>query len=63
MKLGDNTKIDLIKGVPLFADASKGELAQVAAIADQVDLPAGKTLIKEGESGREFFILIDGRPT
>ena len=60
MKLGEDTKIDLIKGVPLFADASKGELAQVAAIADQVDLPAGRTLIKEGESGREFFILIDG---
>ena len=46
--------------MPLFADASKGELAQVASIADQVDLPAGRTLIKEGESGREFFILIDG---
>ncbi len=60
MKLGDDKKMDLIKGVPLFADASKGELAQVASIADQVDLPAGRTLITEGESGREFFILIDG---
>ena len=60
MKLGDNSKIDLIKGVPLFADASKGELAEIAAIADEVDLPAGKTLIKEGDIGREFFILIDG---
>jgi CRP-like cAMP-binding protein len=60
VKLGDDKKMDLIKGVPLFADASKGELAQVASIADQVDLPAGRTLITEGESGREFFILIDG---
>ena len=60
MKLGHNSKIDLIKGVPLFADASKSELAEVAAIADEVDLPAGKTLIKEGETGREFFVLVDG---
>ena len=60
MRLGDNTKIDLIKGVPLFSAASKAELAQIAGIADQVDLPEGKTLIKEGETGREFFILIDG---
>ena len=60
MKLGSNKKIDLIKAVPLFAGASKAELADVAAIADEVDLPAGRTLISEGETGREFFVLIDG---
>ena len=60
MKLGNNSKIDLIKGVPLFSGASKSELAAIAAIADEVDLPAGKTLIAEGDSGREFFVLIDG---
>ena len=60
MKLGDNTKIDLIKGVPLFSGASKSELAAIAAIADEVDLPAGKTLIQEGDAGREFFVLVDG---
>jgi CRP-like cAMP-binding protein len=60
VKLGDNSKIDLIKGVPLFAGASKGELAKIAGIADEVDLPAGRTLIKEGDSAREFFVLIDG---
>jgi hypothetical protein len=60
VKLGANSKIDLIKGVPLFSGASKAQLAEIAAIADEVDLPAGRTLIKEGDSGREFFILIDG---
>jgi CRP-like cAMP-binding protein len=60
VKLGHNSKIDLIKGVPLFTNASKSELAEIAAIADEVDLPAGKTLINEGESGREFFVLIEG---
>ena len=60
MKLRDNTKIDLIKSVPLFSGASKSELAEIAAIADEVDLPAGKTLTTEGETGREFFVLIEG---
>jgi len=60
VQLGHNSKLDLIKGVPLFSGASKAELAKIAAIADQVDLPAGKTMIKEGDSGREFFALIDG---
>jgi CRP-like cAMP-binding protein len=60
VKLGDNSKIDLIKGVPLFSGASKSQLAEIAGIADEVDLPADKTLIQEGDSGREFFVLIDG---
>lgn len=60
MKLGHNSKIDLIKGVPLFASASKQELAEIASIADEIDLPDGKVLIKEGDSGREFFVLIEG---
>jgi CRP-like cAMP-binding protein len=58
--LGGNSKLDLIKGVPLFAGASKAELEEIAGIADEVDLPAGRTLIKEGDSGREFFVLIEG---
>jgi CRP/FNR family transcriptional regulator, cyclic AMP receptor protein len=60
MKLGRNSKIDLIKGVPLFASASKQELAEIAGIADEIDLPEGKVLIKEGDTGREFFVLIEG---
>jgi CRP-like cAMP-binding protein len=60
MHLGQNSKVDLIKRVPLFASASKAELAEIASIADEIDLPADKTLIKEGDSGHEFFVLVEG---
>jgi CRP/FNR family cyclic AMP-dependent transcriptional regulator len=60
MRLGHNSKIDLIKAVPLFSSASKQELAEIASIADEIDLPEGKVLIQEGDSGREFFVLVDG---
>ena len=60
MKLGHNSKVDLIKRVPLFKGAKKGELEQIASIADEIDLPEGKVLIAEGDTGREFFVLIDG---
>lgn len=60
MQLGHNTKIDLIKSVPLFASASKQELAEIASIADEIDLPEGKVLIEEGDTGREFFVLVEG---
>jgi CRP-like cAMP-binding protein len=60
VRLGSNSKVDLIKGVPLFAAASKQELAEIASIADEIDLPEGKVLIQEGDTGREFFVLIEG---
>ena len=60
MALRKDAKIDLIKQVPLFAQCSRRELAEVASIADEIDLPAGKELIREGGRGREFFVLLDG---
>ena len=54
------TKVDLIARVPLFGGLSKRELGQVASIADEIDLPADKVLIREGERGREFFVLLEG---
>ena len=61
VRLGKNTKIQLIKNIPLFARLSKKELEQVAALADEIDFPAGKEIIREGERGREFFILLERR--
>src|SRR3954454_2960510 len=56
-----NAKIDLIRRAPLFSNCSRKELDAIAAIADEIDLPKGKTLIREGERGREFFVLLEGQ--
>jgi CRP/FNR family transcriptional regulator, cyclic AMP receptor protein len=55
-----DTKIALIKTVPLFTPLTKAQLAQLASIADEVGLPDGKELTRQGERGREFFVLFDG---
>jgi CRP-like cAMP-binding protein len=55
-----NSKTELIKGVPLFSKLSKAKLNELASIADEIDLPKGKNLTREGERGREFFVLIEG---
>jgi CRP-like cAMP-binding protein len=60
MVLRRDAKIELLKRVPLFAKCSKAELRQLAAIADEVHLPDGSVLTREGRLGREFFVLIDG---
>ena len=46
--------------VPLFSRCSKGELMRIAQLADEIDLPAGRALTKEGARGREFFVLLEG---
>ena len=55
-----NQKVELLRGVPLFANLSKRELEEVASIADEIDFPEGRQLIREGVRGREFFVLLDG---
>jgi CRP-like cAMP-binding protein len=55
-----NAKVELLKRAPLFAGCSKKELDRVARVADEIDLSEGKVLTREGERGREFFVLIDG---
>lgn len=60
MRLGKSKKLELIKRVPLFSKLSRKGLEAVASVADEMDLPEGKTLTTEGERGREFFVLLDG---
>jgi CRP/FNR family transcriptional regulator, cyclic AMP receptor protein len=58
--LGRDRKIELIRSVPLFADCSRRELQEIARVADEVALPAGYQLTKEGAAGRELVVLVEG---
>lgn len=54
------SKTDLLATIPLFEHCSKKELGLIAGAADELDLPAGRTLITEGERGREFMVIVSG---
>jgi CRP-like cAMP-binding protein len=58
--LRKDAKLELLKSVPLFAKCSKRELTMIASVADEVDLPSGKDLTREGASGREFVVIVEG---
>ena len=58
--LRKNAKVELIKGVPLFAECSRKDLSEIAGIADEIDLREGKEMTRQGERGREFFVLLEG---
>jgi CRP/FNR family transcriptional regulator, cyclic AMP receptor protein len=53
-------KTDLLRHVPLFAACGGKQLDAIGQLADEIDVPAGTTLMKEGERGGEFFVIVDG---
>ncbi len=55
-----DAKVLRLKQSPLFEGLSRKQLAQLARLSDDLDLPAGTVLCKEGSRGREFFVIIDG---
>lgn len=63
MGLSRRTKIDLLKGIPLFAGCSRAELQAVAQVADEVRLPTGRVLMRQGTPGRELIVLLEGEAT
>jgi CRP/FNR family transcriptional regulator, cyclic AMP receptor protein len=61
--LSKNAKVALLKRVPLFARCTRAELVEVALSADEVDVPDGHVLAREGRPGREFFVIVEGTVT
>jgi CRP/FNR family transcriptional regulator, cyclic AMP receptor protein len=49
--------------VSLFSGCTNRELKLIAGGANEIDVPAGKTLIQQGDPGRECFVILDGRAT
>jgi len=52
--------VEALKRAPLFEGLSRKELVELARLTDDLEAPPGKVLCKEGETGREFFVIIDG---
>jgi CRP-like cAMP-binding protein len=54
-------RVDRLRSVPLFSSCTDKELTFIASRVDEVDVPAGTTLCKKGESGGDFFIILEGK--
>ena len=46
--------------IPLFKHLSAKQLAAVDGLMTPLDIGSGRELIREGERGREFFVVVDG---
>jgi len=46
--------------IPLFQGLSAKQIAAVDALVTTMDVAAGRELIRQGEVGREFMLVVDG---
>ncbi len=53
-------KIEALSRVPLFSGCTPHELEFIAGRTDEVKVPAGKELTRQGSLGHTFYVLLDG---
>jgi CRP/FNR family transcriptional regulator, cyclic AMP receptor protein len=49
-----------LRSVPFFSGLDKKEIRTVARLADEIDIPEGQRLAREGEFAHEFFVIEEG---
>jgi CRP/FNR family cyclic AMP-dependent transcriptional regulator len=53
--------LDHLHAVPMFRGLTRKHLEVVGKQGTTVDVPAGRAVIREGEHGEEFFVVISGK--
>jgi CRP-like cAMP-binding protein len=51
----------LLARVPLFADLSKRDLSRIASAADERIYREGQVVVKAGDPGKAFYVIVNGR--
>ena len=56
-----DTKVQALKRAPLCEGLSRKELILLARVTEDLEVPAGKVLCSEGQTGQEFFVIVEGK--
>ncbi len=57
---GSDPKPDLLRSVSLFSTCSPKDLVEIGQLLDEVDIPDGKVITREGDSAAEMFLIASG---
>jgi len=55
-----DSRIELLRSLWLFEQCSRKELEAIAKVTTIVDVPEGKVLTREGQTGKECFVIVSG---
>jgi CRP/FNR family cyclic AMP-dependent transcriptional regulator len=58
---GRDAYIEHLTQVSLFSGCSRDELRKLSRRTTDIPIPEGRVLVKEGERGLEFFVIVSGR--
>src|SRR5207302_229340 len=58
--MGKDPRAERLRKVSLFDACNDKQLEFIASRVDEVDVEAGRTLTKQGQSGGEFFVILSG---
>jgi CRP-like cAMP-binding protein len=53
-------KLDLLHRIPLFSGIDRHGLERLGMLSDEVDVAAGKVLMRQGESGSDMMVIVKG---
>jgi predicted MFS family arabinose efflux permease len=57
----DPAALALLRSIPIFAPLSAPSMERILAELTRLDVPAGTALIREGDPGDRFYVIVEGR--
>ena len=57
----DGTVVSTLAAVPLLEQLDRGELDRLADVATRVTIAKGSDVVREGDHGQRFYVLLSGR--
>ena len=61
MQITKKRRVDLLSDVWLFEQCSRRELEVIQSAATEVHVVPGRVLTSQGEAGREFVVIVEGK--
>jgi CRP-like cAMP-binding protein len=53
--------VEMLSKVPLFSGLDKKDIMDIVAVGSEVSFAAGKTILKQGEPGLSFLLVLEGK--
>ena len=54
-------KLELLHTIPLFARLDRHHLERLGMLTEEVDVAAGKVLIRQGDAGDDLMVIVSGQ--
>jgi CRP/FNR family transcriptional regulator, cyclic AMP receptor protein len=55
--------LEHLAAVPLFSRCTKSQLKEIGRVADELTLPEGSVLTRQGDVGAQLFVIVGGTAT